>query len=257
MTRFLTSPELGFPPSRILLSEPEAVLGSSAAARRSTTSAASPRAPMGTTARAKPGSGAGTEVVAASSTPSAPRRRAITPAATRRRVGERSEIPGEGVAGRAGWAGSGGGIRASTTRFLRPQLGIWWGSIGSVPIAADEEDLGLRVRPRRGREEGDLGEKAFEFRGCRVRCAQVLFVAVTGQTRGAPRGPWWLGLRSFSGNSVRSTHNLSCGLDQNFAEFCRPIWATGCQRVREVWECCCCYQLRERKKSKKKGRNKV
>ena len=53
--------------------------------------------------------------------------------------------------------------------------------------------------------QGDLGEKAFEFRGCRVRCAQVLFVAVTGQTRGAPRGPWWLGLRPFSGKSVRNT----------------------------------------------------
>ena len=158
MTRFLTSPELGFPPSRILLSEPEAVLGSSAAARRSTTSAASPRAPMGTTARAKPGSGAGTEVVAASSTPSAPRRRAITPAATRRRVGERSEIPGEGVAGRAGGAGSGGGSEPRRRVFCRLTARDLFG-----PYRCRRG--GSRVRPRRGREEGDLGEEAFAAAG--------------------------------------------------------------------------------------------
>ena len=253
MTGFLTSPELGFPPSRILLSKPEAGLGRSAAARRSTTSAASPRAPMGTTARAKPGSGAGTEVVAASSTPSAPRRRAITPAATRRRVGERSEIPGEGVAGRAGGSGSGvGGSEPRRRVFCRLTARDLFGPYRCR--RGGSRTSGAPAKRTRGRRFGREG-----FRVSRLPGSLRASVVRRGHRSDSWRPPWTVVAWSPSIQwEIRSKHTTCRAVwTQNSAEFCRPIWATGCQRVREVWECCCCYQLRERKKSKKKGRNKV
>ena len=113
---------------------------------------------------------------------------------------------------------------------------------------------GAPAKRTRGRRFGREG-----FRVSRLPGSLRASVVRRGHRSDSWRPPWTVVAWSPSIQwEIRSKHTTCRAVwTQNSAEFCRPIWATGCQRVREVWECCCCYQLRERKKSKKKGRNKV